>query len=73
MYGHAFEPTLMEHLIPVGTPEQCAQKLRSFVDAGATTLTISLALPESEWEEQFKVIAKEVLPRAGIAPRKPAR
>ncbi len=70
MYGHAFEPTLMEHLIPVGTPEQCAQKLRSFVDAGATTLTISLALPVEEWEEQLKVVVKEVLPRAGITLRR---
>lgn len=66
LYGHAFEPTLMEHLLPLGTPEQCAQKLKRFVEAGATELMLSFALPEAEWEEQLKVLVKEVLPRTGI-------
>lgn len=65
-YGHAFEPTLMDHLLPLGTPEQCAQKLKSFVEAGATVLKLSFALPEEEWGEQEKALVKEVLPRVGI-------
>lgn len=73
MYGHAFEPTLMEHLIPVGTPEQCAQKLKSFIEAGATVLKLSFALPEEEWEEQEKALVKEVLPLAGITLKKPRK
>lgn len=72
MYGHALEPTLMEHLLPLGTPEQCAEKIRSFLDAGVTHLMVSAALPEEEWEEQLRVIVREVLPRAGITLKRAA-
>lgn len=66
MYGHAEEASLMDHLLPLGTVEQCAEKLRGFLEAGVTHLVISSPLPEDEWDEQLEVIAKEVLPMAGI-------
>jgi alkanesulfonate monooxygenase SsuD/methylene tetrahydromethanopterin reductase-like flavin-dependent oxidoreductase (luciferase family) len=73
MYGHPSEPTLMERLLPLGPPEECAQKVKDFIDAGVTHPTISCALPEDEWEEQLKIIVKEVLPRAGITLRRAPR
>lgn len=66
MYGHAEEPSLMEHLLPLGTPEQCAETLIQFVQAGATHIMVSSPLPETEWDEQMPRITREVLPLAGI-------
>lgn len=66
MYGHAQEPTLMQHLLPLGTPDDCAAHLKAFVDAGVTDLAISAAAPEEDWEEQLHLFVTEVLPRAGI-------
>ena len=66
MYGHAEEPSLMEHLLPLGTPEQCAERVAAFVEAGATHIMVSSPLPEPEWDEQLPRITREVLPRAGI-------
>ena len=66
MYGHAQETTLMQHLLPLGTPDDCAAHLKAFVDAGVTDLAISPATLEEEWDEQLNLFVTEVLPRAGI-------
>jgi alkanesulfonate monooxygenase SsuD/methylene tetrahydromethanopterin reductase-like flavin-dependent oxidoreductase (luciferase family) len=66
VYGHAGDPGLVEHLQCLGAPEECAEKLQAYLDAGVTHINIAVPAPREEREEQMKTIIREVLPKVGI-------
>jgi alkanesulfonate monooxygenase SsuD/methylene tetrahydromethanopterin reductase-like flavin-dependent oxidoreductase (luciferase family) len=44
----------------MGTPADCVENIRAFIDAGATTIT--LRLTGYDQRRQFKRVTEEVLP-----------
>jgi alkanesulfonate monooxygenase SsuD/methylene tetrahydromethanopterin reductase-like flavin-dependent oxidoreductase (luciferase family) len=46
----------------LGTPEQVRQRLKGFVDAGATKFVMRPYGPKESMREQVEMIAKEVIP-----------
>lgn len=49
-------------LLIAGSPEDCAREVRSSLEAGVTHLIFDLRLAFSDFEQQFELIADEVLP-----------
>ena len=66
IYGHASNPGMAEYLQCLGTPQQCAEKLRAYLDAGLTHINIAVPAPPEERDEQLNAIVRDVLPRVGI-------
>lgn len=54
-YSRAF----LENWVALGTPQQCIDKLKSYIDAGATTIT--LRLTSYSQDQQFERVTNEVL------------
>jgi alkanesulfonate monooxygenase SsuD/methylene tetrahydromethanopterin reductase-like flavin-dependent oxidoreductase (luciferase family) len=46
----------------LGTPEQVLQKLKEYVDAGATKFVMRPYGPKQTHEEQVQILATEVIP-----------
>jgi alkanesulfonate monooxygenase SsuD/methylene tetrahydromethanopterin reductase-like flavin-dependent oxidoreductase (luciferase family) len=56
-----FSRAAVEGWVACGPPEQCAEQLQGFIDAGATD--ILLRFPSWDQKRQFKRCVEEVLPR----------
>jgi alkanesulfonate monooxygenase SsuD/methylene tetrahydromethanopterin reductase-like flavin-dependent oxidoreductase (luciferase family) len=57
---------MADHLQCVGTPEQCAEKLQAYLDAGLTHINVAVPAPPEERDEQLNAIVQDVLPRVGV-------
>jgi alkanesulfonate monooxygenase SsuD/methylene tetrahydromethanopterin reductase-like flavin-dependent oxidoreductase (luciferase family) len=66
IYGHAGNPGMADHLQCLGTPQQCAEKLQAFLDAGLTHIHVEVPAPPEEQDEQLKAIVRDVLPLVGV-------
>jgi alkanesulfonate monooxygenase SsuD/methylene tetrahydromethanopterin reductase-like flavin-dependent oxidoreductase (luciferase family) len=60
-YGR-LEPEKLQRIAPAGTPEEVAQRVQEYVDAGVRHVVISPAAP-SDTLEVVRLAAEEVLPR----------
>ena len=62
-YQQDFEK-IVDHVCALGTPEQCADRLAGYIDAGLRHFILR-AFPTSEldWWGQLEVIAREIAPR----------
>ena len=49
----------LENWVAFGSPQECIDRLKAFIDAGATTIT--LRLTGYDQEAQFKRVTDEVL------------
>ncbi len=58
-YTTDFLRSYLENWVAFGTPQQCIEKLQSYIDAGATTIT--LRLPSYSQDKQFERVTNEVL------------
>jgi alkanesulfonate monooxygenase SsuD/methylene tetrahydromethanopterin reductase-like flavin-dependent oxidoreductase (luciferase family) len=58
-YTQDYSRAFLENWVAFGSPQECIDKLRAFVDAGATTIT--LRLTGYDQERQFKRVTEEVL------------
>jgi alkanesulfonate monooxygenase SsuD/methylene tetrahydromethanopterin reductase-like flavin-dependent oxidoreductase (luciferase family) len=54
--------TWLDELTVVGEPDECAERIRRFFDAGATSVVL-YPLPSDDAEKMIKLAAREVLPR----------
>ncbi len=54
---------LMGQAVAIGSPEECASRIREFVDAGATWIVATPLCPLSGFKGQMQQFAKEVMPR----------
>ena len=61
-YAQDFEPLAKKYGV-IGTPEQCAEQLAAFCDAGCTYFLLSAIGDPRDEREQLETIAAEVLPR----------
>ncbi|MCM8747995.1 LLM class flavin-dependent oxidoreductase [Thermomicrobiaceae bacterium CFH 74404] len=59
-YGVDYDRALVERWVALGTPEECIEQIRAFVEAGATTITLRLA--SYDQQGQFERVTREVLP-----------
>uniref|UniRef100_A0A831T7Y2 LLM class flavin-dependent oxidoreductase n=1 Tax=Thermorudis peleae TaxID=1382356 RepID=A0A831T7Y2_9BACT len=59
-YGVDYDRALVERWVALGTPEECIEQIRAFVEAGATTITLRLA--SHDQQGQFERVTREVLP-----------
>lgn len=59
-YSVDYSRAFLERWVAFGSPEECIDHLRAFVEAGATTIT--LRLTGYDQERQFKRVTDEVLP-----------
>jgi alkanesulfonate monooxygenase SsuD/methylene tetrahydromethanopterin reductase-like flavin-dependent oxidoreductase (luciferase family) len=59
-YGVSYHRAMLELWVAMGSPAQCIENIRRFVDAGATTIT--LRLTGYDQKRQFKRVTEEVLP-----------
>ncbi len=59
-YGVDYSRPFLERWVAMGSPAECIENLRQFVDAGTTTIT--LRLTGYDQERQFKRVTEEVLP-----------
>ena len=67
LYGiHSYDENVSRAYHALGTADQCAEKLRSYVDAGAETVVILPECPFAEFDDQVDIITEEVLPAAGL-------
>jgi alkanesulfonate monooxygenase SsuD/methylene tetrahydromethanopterin reductase-like flavin-dependent oxidoreductase (luciferase family) len=64
-YGADYDRAFIEGWVAFGSPQECIDHLRAFVDAGATTIT--LRLTGYDQEHQFDRVTREVLPAFGAA------
>lgn len=60
-YMTDFSEEFLERWVALGSVEECAEHLLSFVEAGATTITLRLA--GYDQERQYRAVTEEVLPR----------
>jgi alkanesulfonate monooxygenase SsuD/methylene tetrahydromethanopterin reductase-like flavin-dependent oxidoreductase (luciferase family) len=51
---------LVERWVALGSPQECIQKLASFIAAGATTITLRFTGPDQR--RQFERVSQEILP-----------
>jgi alkanesulfonate monooxygenase SsuD/methylene tetrahydromethanopterin reductase-like flavin-dependent oxidoreductase (luciferase family) len=58
-YTTDYSREYLENWVAFGSPEQCIEKLRGFIKAGATTIT--LRLTSYDQERQFERVTNEVL------------
>lgn len=59
-YTVDYSREFLEMWVALGSPAQCIENLRRFIDAGATTITLRLA--GYDQKRQFKRVTEEVLP-----------
>jgi len=59
-YSVSYHRDLLELWVAMGSPAECIENIRRFVDAGATTIT--LRLTGYDQKRQFKRVTEEVLP-----------
>ena len=59
-YTVDYRRDFLELWVAMGSPEQCIEEIRRYVDAGATTIT--LRLTGYDQERQFRRVTEEVLP-----------
>jgi alkanesulfonate monooxygenase SsuD/methylene tetrahydromethanopterin reductase-like flavin-dependent oxidoreductase (luciferase family) len=59
-YGVNYHRDFLDGWVAMGPPAECARKIREYVDAGATTIT--LRLTGYDQKHQFKRVTEEVLP-----------
>lgn len=70
LYGrHTYDDQVSRTYHALGPPDQCAEKLREYVDAGAQTVIILPECSYAAFDDQVDVITSEVLPAAGLALR----
>ena len=62
IYGQDME-RIVDACIPHGTPEQVADRLTAYADAGADTVVLGCACPPEEFDDMAALLAAEVLPR----------
>jgi alkanesulfonate monooxygenase SsuD/methylene tetrahydromethanopterin reductase-like flavin-dependent oxidoreductase (luciferase family) len=60
-YGR-LEPEKLQRIAPAGTPEEVAQRVQEYVDAGVRHVVVAPAAP-SDTLEVVRLAAEEVLPR----------
>jgi alkanesulfonate monooxygenase SsuD/methylene tetrahydromethanopterin reductase-like flavin-dependent oxidoreductase (luciferase family) len=60
-----YDRELLERWVAYGSPEDCVERIRSFVEAGATTIT--LRLTSYDQRAQFERVTREVLPALASA------
>lgn len=58
-YTTNYSRAYLENWVAFGSPQECIEKLRGFIDAGATTIT--LRLTSYDQERQFERVTNEVL------------
>ena len=61
-YAQDFEPLAKKYGV-IGTPEQCAEQLAAFCDAGCTYFLLSAIGDPRDEREQLETIAADILPR----------
>jgi alkanesulfonate monooxygenase SsuD/methylene tetrahydromethanopterin reductase-like flavin-dependent oxidoreductase (luciferase family) len=59
-YGVDYHRDALKLWVAMGTPADCVENIRAFIDAGATTIT--LRLTGYDQRRQFKRVTEEVLP-----------
>jgi alkanesulfonate monooxygenase SsuD/methylene tetrahydromethanopterin reductase-like flavin-dependent oxidoreductase (luciferase family) len=59
-YSVNYHRELIEAWVAMGSPAECIRKVREYIDAGATTIT--LRLTGYDQKHQFKRVTEEVLP-----------
>jgi alkanesulfonate monooxygenase SsuD/methylene tetrahydromethanopterin reductase-like flavin-dependent oxidoreductase (luciferase family) len=60
-YTVDYAPDFLNRWVAMGSPADCVENIRTFVDAGATTIT--LRLTGYDQKAQFRRVTEEVLPR----------
>jgi probable F420-dependent oxidoreductase len=61
-YNQPFD-TLVDRYCVLGTPDQCLEKLQSFIDAGMSHLVFSFTCPAEQIPAQLEQCASDLLPR----------
>lgn len=61
-YRQDFSRLASRYLI-AGTPEECAERARAYLQAGVDTLLFRLACPQAEAEGMLQLLAEEVVPQ----------
>jgi alkanesulfonate monooxygenase SsuD/methylene tetrahydromethanopterin reductase-like flavin-dependent oxidoreductase (luciferase family) len=61
-YNQPFDH-LVERYCAIGTPEQCLEKIQTYIDAGMANLIFGFTCPAAQVPEQIEWCAAEVLPR----------
>jgi probable F420-dependent oxidoreductase len=61
-YNQPFD-TLVDRYCALGTPDQCLEKIRAFIDAGMSHLIFSFVCPAEQMATQIEWCAREMLPR----------
>ncbi len=62
-YNTEYSDEMLELWVAMGTPEQCIADIRSYVDAGATTITLRLV--GYDQQSMYDRVVNEVLPAFG--------
>lgn len=60
-YAQNFENLVGKYAL-IGTPAECRQQLREYVDTGATLFMLTSACPDDYIEENVRLLAEEVIP-----------
>ena len=60
-YAQNFESLVSKYTL-IGTPEDCRQRLREYIDAGSKLFMLTSACPEHYMDENIRLIAEEVMP-----------
>ncbi len=66
LYGGDFISIVRNYCL-LGTPEQCAQRLQEYIDAGARHIVFSIASPRDDRERHIDAIANQVIPMVKAA------
>jgi len=61
-YNQDFTQLLSKYTL-AGTPDDCADRLRQYVDAGATTVILAPACPSDYAETNLDLMGREVVAR----------
>jgi probable F420-dependent oxidoreductase len=61
-YNQPFD-NLVERYCVIGTPEQCLEKLQTFIDAGMSHVVFGFTCPADQIPEHIERCAEEILPR----------
>jgi alkanesulfonate monooxygenase SsuD/methylene tetrahydromethanopterin reductase-like flavin-dependent oxidoreductase (luciferase family) len=66
-YGMEFQPHHVERLCVVGTPEECADRLRQYADAGAAFVSLNPAVDDGGFLTQVERLHEIARPVLGAA------
>jgi alkanesulfonate monooxygenase SsuD/methylene tetrahydromethanopterin reductase-like flavin-dependent oxidoreductase (luciferase family) len=61
-YNQPFD-NLVDRYCVIGTPDQCLEKLQTYIDAGMANLVIGFTCPTDQIPDQLEQCAAEILPR----------